>query len=113
MPESEEKINSEQLLEMFKDTSSLGLVSLQFLCALGIFFRIDKSIPKSAITELYKNLSYETLSSARDLYFQAVSDLILEVNFQIKRSTLLNRKRKEEEDNKRNLKIKEECGFFE
>ena len=113
MPESEEKINSKQLLEMFKDTSSHGLVSLQFLCALGIFFRIDKSIPKSAITELYKNLSYETLSSARDLYFQAVSDLILEVNFQIKRSTLLNRKRKEEEDNKRNLKIKEECGFFE
>ena len=98
---------------MFKDTSSHGLVSLQFLCALGIFLRIDKYIPKSAITELYKNLSYETLSSARDLYFQAVSDLILEVNFQIKRSTLLNRKRKEEEDNKRNLKIKEECGFFE
>ena len=96
---------------MFKDTSSHGLVSLQFLCALGIFFRIDKSIPKSAITELYKNLSYETLSSARDLYFQAVSDLILEVNFQIKRSTLLNRKRKEE-DNESNLKIKEERDIF-
>ena len=103
VPESKEKINSKQLFEMFKDTSSHGLVCLQFLCALGIFFRIDKSIPKSAITELYKNLSYETLSSARDLYFQAVSDLILEVNFQIKRSTLLNRKRKEE-DNESNLR---------
>ena len=62
---------------------------------------------------MYKNFSYETLSGARDLSFQAVSDLILEVNFYIKRSTLLNTKRKEEEDNESNLKIKEERDFFE
>ena len=62
---------------------------------------------------MYKNFSYETLSGARDLNFQAVSDLILEVNFYIKRSTLLNTKRKEEEDNESNLKIKEERDFFE
>ena len=53
------------------------------------------------------------MSGARDLDFQAVSDLILEVNFQIKCSTLLNRIRKREEDNESNLKIKEECDFFE
>ena len=52
------------------------------------------------------------MSGARDLDFQTVSDLILEVNFQIKRSTLLNRKRKGEEDNEINLKIKEERDFF-
>ena len=97
---------------MFKDRNSHGLVSLQFLCALGRFFGVDKSIPKSAITELYKNLSYKTLSGARDLNFQAVSDLISEVSCQIKRSTLLNRKRKEE-DSESNLKIKEEQFFFE
>ena len=78
----------------------------------GIFFRVDNSIPKSAITELYKDLSYETLSGARDFDFQAVSDLISEVSFQTKRSTLLNRKRKEE-NNESNLKIKEERDFFE
>ena len=94
MPEGEEEINLKQLHEMFKDTISYGLVSLQFLCALGIFFGVDKSIPKSAITELYKNLSYETLSGARDFCFQALSDLILKVSFQIKRSTLLNRKKR-------------------
>ena len=44
--------------------------------------------------------------------FEAVSDLILEVKFYIKRSTLLNTKRKEE-DNESNLKIKEERDFFE
>ena len=91
-----------------KDRNSPGLVSLQFLCALGIFFGVHKSIPKSAITELY---SYETLSGARDFYFPAVSDLISEVSFQIKHSTLLNGKRKEE-DNESNLKIKED-DFFE
>ena len=53
------------------------------------------------------------MSGARDLDFQAVSDLILEVNFQINCSTLLNRIRKREEDNESNLKIKEECDFFE
>ena len=59
---------------------------------------------------MYKNLSYKTLSGARDLNFQAVSDLISEVSCQIKRSTLLNRKRKEDSEN---LKIKEEQSFFE
>ena len=74
---------------------------------------VDKPILKSTITELYKNLSYEILSGARDLNFQAVSDLILEENFQIKRSNQSNRKRKEEEDNKSNLKIKGKRHFFE
>ena len=52
------------------------------------------------------------MSGARDLNFQAVSDLISEVSFQRKRSTLLNKKRKEE-DNESNIKIKEERDFFE
>ena len=69
VPESKEKINLKQLYKMFKDTNYHGLVSLQFLCALGIFFGVDKSIPKSSITELYKNLSFETLDNARDLDF--------------------------------------------
>ena len=98
---------------MFKDTNSHGLVSLQFLRALGISFGVGKSIPKCVIIELYKNLSYETLSGAGDLDFQAIFDLILQLNFQIKRSTLLNGKRKEDGDNESNLKIKEERDFFE
>ena len=54
---------------------------------------INLSVPKSVMTKLYKKLSYEALSGARDFDFQAVSDLISEVSFQIKRSTLLNRKK--------------------
>ena len=106
VPEGKEKIYLKQLYGMFKDTNSHGLISLQFLCVLGIFFWVDIFIPKSAIAELYKNLSYENLSGPRDLDFQAVSDLILELNFEIRPSTLLNKKRKEE-DNESDLKIKE------
>ena len=53
---------------MFKDIKSHGLVSIQFLCALAILFGhgIYISIPKNALNELYKNLSYETLSGARN-----------------------------------------------
>ena len=91
---------------MFKDTKSHGLVSIQFLCALGIFFGLHISIPKYAITELYKNLSYETLS-------EAISDLIGEMSFKIKNLTLSNIKRKAEQDKECSLDIKESHNFFE
>ena len=112
VPEGEEKINLKQLSEMFKDTTFHGLASFQFLRELRIFFGVDISLPESTITELYKNLSHETLKGARDLDFQAVSNLISEISFQIKLSNLLNRKRKEE-DNESNLKITKERDFFE
>ena len=51
--------------------------------------------------ELYRNLSYEILSGARDLEFQATSDLICEKSFQINNVTLLNIKRKEKQDKKK------------
>ena len=98
---------------MFKDTQSHGLVSIQFLCALRIVFGLNISILKYALTELYKNLSYETLSGARDLEFEAVSDLVSEISFQIKNSTLLNIKRKEEQDKESSLDIKKSHDFFE
>ena len=60
VPIGTEKINSKNLHEMFKDTKSHGLVSLQFIGALGILFGLDISVLKNAITELYKNLSYES-----------------------------------------------------
>ena len=96
VPEGDNKRILNQLYEMFKDTNSHGLVSPQFLCALGIFFGADKSTSETAITDLYKNLSYDTLSSARDLDLQGDSDVISEVSFQIKPSTLLNRKRNDQ-----------------
>ena len=98
---------------MVKDTHSHGLVSLQFLSALGIFFGIDICIRKMAITELYRNLSYRTLSSAGDFLFDSVSDLTSAINFKIKKSTLSNRYRKEREDENSLEKINEKTTFVE
>ena len=83
-PDGTDKINLKNLYEMFRDKNSHGLVSLQFLDALGIFFGLDTFVPKNAITELYKNLSYETLSGARNFEFNAISDLLSGLSFMIK-----------------------------
>ena len=100
VPEGEEKINLKQLYEMFKDTNFNGLVSLQFLLEIGIFFGFDVSIPKRTIKELYKNLSYEVFRGARVIEFDAVSDLVEELSFKIKRSTLSNRDKKKKNKTK-------------
>ena len=75
---------------MFKDTKSHGLVSLQFLSALNIFFSGDIGLSKDTITELYKNLSYKTLSGERQVEFEKISDLTAHINFDMKHSILSN-----------------------
>ena len=54
VPHGMEKINLKNLYHMFKDTKSHRIVSLHFLCLLGIVFGLEPSIPKYALTELYK-----------------------------------------------------------
>ena len=104
-PDGTDKINLKNLYEMFRDTNSHGLVSLQFLGALGRFFGLDTFVPKNAITELYENLSYETLSDARNLEFDVISDLLSGLSFMIKKTTLSNRDRQGKEDKKVMKKI--------
>ena len=53
---------------------------------------------KNATTELYYNLSYMTLSSARDFKFEAVSDLTARLSILLKDATLGNRKMREIEN---------------
>ena len=57
MPEGEEKINFKNLFEMFRNKKSHGLVSVQFLGTLGIFFRDGVKESKHALSKLDKNLS--------------------------------------------------------
>ena len=49
VPDGEEKIDLRNFYEMFQDKNPHGLVSLQFLDTLGIFFGLDISIPKQAV----------------------------------------------------------------
>ena len=99
---------------MFRDTNSHGgLASVQFICALGVFFGVNIEIIKNTISELHQNLSYKTLSGAKDFEYNAIFDIITELSFQIKTSTLQNRKQQREDDIKTNEKINNDCSFFE
>ena len=56
------KISLKNFYEMFKDTDTHELVSVQFLSALNLFFSGDIQLSKDRITELYKSLSLKTFS---------------------------------------------------
>ena len=55
---------------------------------------------ENSLTELYYNLSYETLSGGRNFNFEVISDLVADMRFQIKTTTLSNLKRKRDQDKK-------------
>ena len=71
---------------------------MQFLVGLGMFFGAGVKEAGNSITNLYKNLSYLTLSGGNNFNYDAVSDFIGKLSFPIKKSTLANRDRKEIED---------------
>ena len=56
VPDGEEKLNFKNLYEMFRYTKSHGLVSIQFLGVLSIFFGVD-SVQIILISMIYLTLS--------------------------------------------------------
>ena len=91
-----EKLNMKQLYDLFKNTNSHGIVSLPFL---GLFLYYlgenDHTLIKNATTELYSNLSYLTLSGAREFQFGAVSNLTALLSFLLKEAALGNQRLRE------------------
>ena len=98
--ENSSKVNMKSLYDLFKNTKSHGLVSLPFLGLLLHFFESEKDLYliKNATNELYKNLSYMTLSDARNLEFEAVPDFIAQLSLIIKGNTVQNIKNTEDEN---------------
>ena len=94
------KINMKQLYDLFKNTGSQGLVSPPFLGLLLHFFESsqDLKFTKNATTELYKNLSYMSLSGARNFEFDAVINFIAHLSFITKGNTIENTKMREIEN---------------
>ena len=90
------KINLKHLYDLFKNTKSHGVVSVPFLGLLFHYFHDEHKLElvKQTTTELYKNLSYTTLSGAKPLDFQAISNLIGELSFSIKSFTVQNKRQK-------------------
>ena len=87
----DEKLNMKQLYDLFKNTDSHGIVSLPFLGLIQFYLEEnDQTLTKNAISELYYNLSYSTLSSARDFKSEGVSDLTARLFFLLKQATLGN-----------------------
>ena len=103
----EEKLNMRHLYDLFKNTNSHGIVSLPFL-GLSQFYleENDNTLIKNSISELYYNLSYMTLSGARDFKFEAVSDLTARLSILLKHASLGNRRLSEIENEQINKKNK-------
>lgn len=82
---------------MFRDTKPHVRVSLHLFCSLGILIGLRPSIVKYTLTELYKSLSYETLSGSKNQSFDSVSDLIGELSFSYNKVLSQRLKRKAED----------------
>ena len=106
-----EKISIKTLYEMFKDTKSHGLVSIQFLSVLNVFFGGDVQILKDMITELYKILSLRTLRGEQQTEFHKISDLTAHINFKMKHSILVNMDDKDKAAKANNGNIKDTMKF--
>ena len=60
----------------------------------------DHTLIKNATSELYHNLSYSTLSGARDFRFEEVSKLTAKLSFLLKRAAIRNNHLREIENEK-------------
>ena len=95
----DEKVNMRQLYDLYKNTKSHGIVSLPFFGLLQYYLEENnQSLIKNALSEIYYNLGYSTLSGARNLNFDAVSDLTARLSILLKHATLGNRKMREIEN---------------
>ena len=108
----EEKLNMRHLYDLFKNTNSHGVVSLPFLGLIQFYLEEnDHTLMKNAILELYQNLSYMTLSGARDFQFDAISDLTARLSVLLKHVTLGNKRLREIENEQITKKTNEERVF--
>ena len=108
----EEKLNMTHLYEMFKNTNSHGIVSLPFLKLIQYYLEEnDQALIKNALSELYYNLSYLTLSGARDFRFDAISKLTSRLSILLKHATLGNKRLREIENENLAKKINEDRIF--
>ena len=100
------------LYDLFKNTNSHGVVSLPFLGLIQFYLEEnDHTLMKNAILELYQNLSYMTLSGARDFQFDAISDLTARLSVLLKHVTLGNKRLREIENEQITKKTNEERVF--
>ena len=79
------KLSLKELFAKFFRTGSNGLASCPFPAALLLLFAGKKTLAKNLLTELYKNLIVEVLSSdnSKNLQFDALTDLCVELGVRL------------------------------
>ena len=108
-----EKISLKRLYELYRGTKSHGLVWLQFLSVLNLFFGGNIHNFRDAIAELYQNLTFETLSDRRQPQFEKISNLSSHINLKLQESIISNLNEKDKTTAKNNEKIEEKYNFLE
>ena len=90
-----EKLSLKELFAKFFRTGSNGLVSTPFLAALLLFFAGKETLAKTFLTELYKCLTVEVLSSdsSENLQFDALTDFCAELRVRLVNSIFGNHER--------------------
>ena len=83
------------------------------MSALNLFFGRNIQLSKDTLTELYENLTIETLRGKRQPKFDKISDVISDINFTMQRSIMSNIKNKDKATVNSNEKIKHKCNFVE
>ena len=111
----EEKLNLNGLSAKFFRTASNGLVSSPFLAALLLFFAGKETLAKNFLTELYKNLIVEVLSSdnSENLQFDALTDLCAELGVRLGNSIFANHERARLDMKKQAEEISKKYDFFD
>ena len=85
------KLDMRHLYGMSKNTNLHGIFPLPFLGLIQYYLEEnDQNLTKNALSELYYNLSYLTLSGARDFKFDANSELTAKLSILLKHATLGN-----------------------
>ena len=88
-PLDAEKVSLKRLYELYEDIKSHGLVLLQFLFVVNLFFGDDIQNSRDT-TELYQNLTFEMLSGRRQPQFEKISDLASHINLKLQESIISN-----------------------
>ena len=109
------KLNLKELFVKFFRSKSTGLVSASFLGALLLFFVGKETIVKDFLTELYRNLTVEVLSTHNDsmLRFEALADVCAEINVRLANSIFANQKRARLDMKKQAEEISKKYDFFD
>ena len=110
-----EKLSLKELFAKIFRTGSNGLVSSPFLAALLLFFAGKETLPEKDLTELYKNLTGEVLSSdsSENLKFHALTDLFVEIGVKLENFIFSNHEREKLGMKKLPEEISKKCGFFD